>query len=95
MTDKPAMNPKAKTVELLKTFRARAGMTQVQAARWCETPLGTYRDYEQGVKEPRALARRGLEAYIEDWEDQYHEITGQIFFDEPVAARHRTSECAS
>ena len=35
----------------------RGPMTQEQAAKVIGVPLGTYRNWEQGVREPRGLAK--------------------------------------
>lgn len=40
------------TPSLLRAWRARDGLTQVQAAAALGVPLGTYRDWEQGAKPP-------------------------------------------
>jgi transcriptional regulator with XRE-family HTH domain len=39
--------------EKLKQLRSKAGLTQTALAQQCGLPLGTVRNYEQGIREPR------------------------------------------
>lgn len=48
----------------LRKWRDAAQLTQEQAAAQIGTPLGTYRDWEQGRSSPRGLALRTLETII-------------------------------
>ncbi len=48
----------------LSKWRKAAQLTQEQAAAQIGTPLGTYRDCEQGRSSPRGLALRTLETII-------------------------------
>lgn len=45
---------------VLKEWRGHLELTQEQAAELLTTPVKTYRNYEQGARTPRGLARNAL-----------------------------------
>lgn len=50
--DGPALDWAAPMPELLRTWRARLGLTQDRAAAALDVPIGTLRDWEQGRRAP-------------------------------------------
>jgi len=57
---------RAKRVPRIKTLRRALGLTQEQFAVRFQIPLGTLRDWEQGVAEPDKTARAYLRAVAGD-----------------------------
>jgi putative transcriptional regulator len=57
---------RAKRVPRIKTLRRALGLTQEEFAARFQIPLGTLRDWEQGVAEPDKTARAYLRAIAGD-----------------------------
>jgi len=56
----------ARRVPFARQVRWRTGLSQVQFAEAYEIPLGTLRDWEQGLSEPDSAARAYLKAIGRD-----------------------------